>query len=88
MRVGAASYLAVSLFVSLAPCASHATTLFGLLDTGELYKSTDQGLNWTAVSTLPVRDAVALGAGVNSAELYLASRSGGEEHRVKVVVMR
>ncbi len=57
------------------PVSAAGTTLFGLVDTGELDKSTDQGINWAAVSTLPVRDAVALGAGVNSAELYLPSRS-------------
>jgi len=60
----------------LVPMQVAATTLFGLVDTGELFVSFDQGINWTIRSTLPVRDAVALGAGASTSELYLASRSG------------
>lgn len=55
---------------------SGATTLFGLINTGELYSSPDQGLTWTVRSALPVRDAVALSAGSSTFQLYLASASG------------
>src|SRR5439155_11446872 len=53
-----------------------ATNLFGLIDTGELYKSTNNGATWSAVAAIPVRDAVGFAAGSSSSELYLASRSG------------
>ncbi|HEY2953958.1 MAG TPA: hypothetical protein VGK89_01770 [Candidatus Eisenbacteria bacterium] len=53
-----------------------AATLFGLVDTGELYASASGGASWTIRSTLPVRDAVALIAGASSSELFLASESG------------
>ena len=56
--------------------ASAATNLFGLIDTGELYKSADQGATWSAVGAVPVRDAVGLAAGASSQELFMASRSG------------
>jgi photosystem II stability/assembly factor-like uncharacterized protein len=66
----------VAIAMLLVPTSVAATTLFGLVDTGELFVSSDQGINWTIRSTLPVRDAVALGAGANTSELYLASASG------------
>ncbi len=53
-----------------------ATTLFGLVNTGELFASADDGVSWTPRSTLPVRDAVALAAGSTSSILYLASAGG------------
>jgi photosystem II stability/assembly factor-like uncharacterized protein len=60
----------------LASATAHAATLLGLIDTGELYSSANGGVSWTAVSTLPVRDAVGLQARLTTSELYLASRSG------------
>ena len=60
----------------LAPAPLHAATLFGLVDTGELFASSDQGANWTVRATLPLRDAVGLGAGATASDLFLASRSG------------
>jgi len=65
----------VALLALVAPPA-RATTLFGLVDTGELFVSADQGTSWTVRATLPVRDAVALAAGATASELYMASRSG------------
>jgi photosystem II stability/assembly factor-like uncharacterized protein len=53
-----------------------AATLFGLVDTGELYASTNNGATWTAQAAIPVRDAVALAAATSTSDLYLASRSG------------
>ena len=53
-----------------------AATLFGLIDTGELYSSDDNGVTWNPLSTLPVRDATALAARLSSSDLFLASRSG------------
>ena len=57
------------------PVAS-AATLFGLVNTGELYESPDGGASWTIRSTLPVSDAVALGAGNTSSDLFLLSETG------------
>lgn len=52
-------------------------SVFALVDTGELFTSTDQGATWSVLATLPVSDAAGLIAGTTSQELYLASRSGG-----------
>ena len=60
---------------SVAPAFS-ATNVFGLLDTGEIYKSTNGGATWSAIGATVVRDAVGLAAGSSSTDLYLASRSG------------
>ena len=59
-----------------APVPGNAATLFGLVDTGELFASTNAGASWDLRSTLPVRDAVALTAGGSSSQLFLASESG------------
>jgi hypothetical protein len=61
---------------SIGPPAARATTLFGLVDTGELYASADGGASWSVLATLPVDDAVAIVAGSSSADLYLMTRSG------------
>src|SRR5262245_32112742 len=53
-----------------------AATLFGLIDTGELFSSVDNGITWSPLSALPVRDAVALAARLSSSDLFLVSRSG------------
>lgn len=58
------------------PRLASAETLFGLVDTGELFASVDNGDTWTLHASLPIADAVGLVAGASSAELYLASRSG------------
>jgi hypothetical protein len=55
--------------------AARATTLFGLVDTGELFESAD-GTTWSVRGVLPVRDAIGLVAVSSSAELVLASESG------------
>ncbi len=69
--------LAVALFsVAVLANPARAATLFGLIDTGELFSSVDNGVNWTPVSTLPVRDATALAARLTTSDLFLASRSG------------
>ncbi|HET9233853.1 MAG TPA: YCF48-related protein [Candidatus Eisenbacteria bacterium] len=51
-------------------------TLFALVDTGELYASSDRGQIWAVRSTLPVSDAVGLIAGTTSNRLFMISRSG------------
>lgn len=53
-----------------------AATVFGMVSTGELFASANGGAAWTVRSTLPVPDAVAMMAGANSTQLYLASRGG------------
>jgi hypothetical protein len=45
-----------------------------------LYASADQGVTWAIRGALPVRDAVALGAGATSSDLYLASHGGEVYH--------
>jgi hypothetical protein len=56
--------------------AGRAATLFGLVDTGELFFSADGGATWSVKGTLPVSDAVAVAAAESSDELLLATRSG------------
>ena len=72
-----AAALATALLLAC-PAARPAAgaTLLGLVDTGELFRSTDQGVTWTPHAALPVRDAVALAARLSSSDLFLASRSG------------
>jgi hypothetical protein len=63
------------LSAGLAP-ASQSTTLFGLVDTGELYASTNNGAAWSIIATLPVNDAVGLAAGSSTSDLYIVTCSG------------
>lgn len=65
-----------STLAGLSPPAG-ASTLFGLVDTGEIYVSTTHGDSWTVRATLPVHDAVGLRAGLSSSRLTLLSRGGG-----------
>jgi hypothetical protein len=57
-----------------------AANLFGLVDTGELYASGDNGVTWSIHATLPVNDAIGLAAGISTLDLYLATRSGTIHH--------
>jgi len=78
-RIGGAllgSLLALMLACGANPAPAGATTLFGLIDTGELYSSSNGGATWSILATLAVHDAVGLAAGSSSSELYLATRSG------------
>ena len=54
----------------------HASTLFALVDTGELFASDDQGITWTVRSVLPVSDAVGLIAGSSPLESAARCRWG------------
>ncbi len=73
-------YRAAAALLLAATCAvctsAHAAALFGLIDTGELYTSANDGVTWSPLSTLPVSDATALAARFSSSDLFLASRSG------------
>ena len=60
----------------VSPAPANAATLFGLVDTGELFASVDGGVSWSVLSTLPVSDATAIAAAETSSELYLATESG------------
>lgn len=51
-------------------------TLFGMVDTGEIFSSTDLGATWAPLSTIPVSDAVALAAGLTTSDLTLVTESG------------
>lgn len=64
-----------SLLAAVALPASGAT-LFGLVDTGELFSSTDWGATWEVHARLPVPDAVALAAALSADEIFLATRTG------------
>ncbi len=68
--------MGTALAVLFLQAPASAATLFGLVDTGELFTSSDNGVTWSARSTLPVRDAVALSARLSSSDLFLASRTG------------
>jgi photosystem II stability/assembly factor-like uncharacterized protein len=67
---------AVSAPLALATSRASATTLFGLINTGAVYASTDGGATWNIRSSLPFSDAVALGAGATNSKLFLATASG------------
>lgn len=56
--------------------SSPASTLFGLVNTGELFTSSDGGASWNKFALLPIRDGVALAARLTSADLFIATRSG------------
>ena len=73
--IGAAVAFATALVVAITAGTAQAA-IFGLLDTSELYSSTNGGVTWTALSTLPASDAVGLAAGASSSELFIATRSG------------
>ncbi len=76
---GAARWLRGALWaaaLTAAPLPAMAATLFGLVDTGELFVSTDQGASWGVRAALPVHDAVGLVAGTTSTQLFLAGASG------------
>ncbi|HKQ20377.1 MAG TPA: hypothetical protein VJW75_11615 [Candidatus Eisenbacteria bacterium] len=63
--------------VALATTTTSAgAAIFGLIDTGELYSSTNGGATWSILATLPVNDAVGLAAGSSTSQLYIATRSG------------
>lgn len=68
--------LMVLLVVTTLVSPTHADTIFGLVNTGELFASSDGGASWTGLTTLPVSDAVGINAAASSSDLYLATRSG------------
>ena len=74
--VGACAAALLGLSMLSPAVTANASTLYGLLSTGELYASTDHGATWSARAALPVRDAVALRARSSALELYLAAESG------------
>ena len=77
MKRGSASLICVMIIcLAVVPQPVRAATLFGLVNTGELFASGDGGVTWTVRSTLAVSDAVAIAAGESSDELFMATRSG------------
>lgn len=73
---GGLAIVSAVFLAALFPSAARAATIFGLVDTGELYASSDGGAHWSLRSALPARDAVALAAGIASTQLFLATQSG------------
>jgi hypothetical protein len=67
---------AASLCVCVCVAAASAATIFALTSHGELYASSDLGVNWGIRAEIPVSDAVTIMAGGDDSVLYLASRSG------------
>lgn len=68
--------LALGAAWGVGPPHADAATLFGLVDTGEFYASTNGGMTWSAIGTIPLHDAVGLAAGASTTDLYIAGRSG------------
>jgi hypothetical protein len=79
-RANATALLLIALAIGVTPLAGNAETLLGLVDTGELYASPNNGATWAILATLPVRDAVALAAASSESDLYLSTRSGSLYH--------
>ena len=75
-RARLAAILTLALLAVPWAAPAQGSTLFALVDTGELFASADGGASWTIRSTLPVHDAVAMVAGATSSELLLASERG------------
>lgn len=75
-RNGSAAALLLAAACTLSAPAALAATLYGLIDTGELHSSANNGVTWAPLSTLPVSDATGLAARLSSSDLFLASRSG------------
>lgn len=50
--------------------------VFGLVDTGELYRSTNGGVTWAGHATLAVRDAVGVAASATVNDLTIVTRTG------------
>jgi photosystem II stability/assembly factor-like uncharacterized protein len=77
MKRGSVSLICVVvLCLAVVPQLLRAATLFGLVNTGELFASNDDGTTWAVRSSIPVSDAVAIAAGESSDELFMATRSG------------
>ncbi|UCF06764.1 MAG: T9SS type A sorting domain-containing protein [bacterium] len=64
------------LAVSAGVAPSWSANLLGLTDTGEFFSSEDGGVTWSVVASLPASDAIAIAAGEENSELYLATQSG------------
>jgi len=62
--------------LSLGTTPAIAANVFGLVDTGEIYRSTNGGATWTGHATLAVHDAVGLAASATAADLTVVTRSG------------
>ena len=73
-QLGTLGVILAGLILSTLP--AEALNLFGLVDTGELYRSTNSGVTWTPHATLAVRDAVGLAASANASDLVIVTRSG------------
>jgi photosystem II stability/assembly factor-like uncharacterized protein len=76
MRKHAVACLAFVVLCALTHHPVSGATLFGLVNTGELFASADNGATWAVHSTIPVTDAVAIAAGESSDELFMVTRSG------------
>lgn len=76
VALAAASAIFAGAAPAFTPGTVLAATLFGLVDTGELYSSPDAGVTWSPLGAIPLRDAVGLAAGSSATDLLIAGRSG------------
>jgi photosystem II stability/assembly factor-like uncharacterized protein len=77
MKLQAAVLLAMlALFLTVGSHPASGATLFGLVDTGEIYASIDGGFTWSVRSTIAASDAVGIAAAETGNELFLITRSG------------
>lgn len=79
-RFSVAFTLVLTVGLTLAALPARADLLYGLINTGEIFASADNGVTWSIRSTTPVRDAVALQARTSSNDLFMASASGSIYH--------
>lgn len=66
----------IALLMLASTIPSHAATLFGLINTGEIYKSVNDGASWSPHATLAVHDAVGIAARFTASDLFLVTGSG------------
>ena len=76
-RRGSVAALLLAAACALCAPSAFAATLYGLIDTGELYSSADNGVSWSPLSTLPVSMAtrIALKVSTDRASASQPSRS-------------
>src|SRR5262245_10069339 len=75
--VRTASFLAIpALTLALLTPSALAASIFGMVDTGELYQSNNGGASWMIRATIAVHDAVGLAASNTSSNLTIITRSG------------
>jgi len=68
--------VSIAAIVSTSDHPVGAATLYGLVDTGELFASADKGVTWHVRATLPTSDAIGIASSTDGPNMFLATRSG------------